>query len=179
MLKTQNPLLLVPFQYGFVGAFFNILAIIVLFYLDRHPLLLNPILDARIPLYALIVFVTFKAYKDNYSNGIMHFWQGMAMGMIAYIIMALGTALFIYIFSEISATQFLEEYKRIAIGQLSMNKELFIESIGEKTYFDTMDQLPKTRSIHLAVDYLLKSMPIGLFLTLLLSVLLRNKLSPN
>lgn len=109
----------------------------------------------------------------------MHFWQGMAMGMIAYLVMALGASLFIYIFSEISATNFLVEYVRIATGQLVTNKELFIETIGEKTYTDTLAQLPTTQPIHLAMDYLLKSMPIGLFLTIILSVLLRRKDSTN
>ena len=179
MFKTQNPLLLVPFKYGFIGSLIIIVGLLVLFYLGRHPLLLNPILDARIPIYALITFISFKVFKDQYNSGIMHFWQGMAMGMIAYILMAFGAALFIYVFSEISSNNFLAEYIRIATGQLVTNKDLFIETIGEKTYTDTLAQLPQTQPIHLAVDYLLKSMPIGLFLTIILSVLLRNKVSTN
>jgi hypothetical protein len=175
MLKTKNPLLFVPFRYGMIGALFNILALVVLYYIGRHPLLLNPFLDARLPLYILIIFAAFKTYKDNYSNGVMHFWQGMTMGFVAYIVMAMGTSLFIYVFSEISASQFLAEYTRLATGQLVANKALFIETIGESTYNDTLLELPKTRATHLAVDYLLKSMPIGLFLTILLSVIMRNK----
>jgi uncharacterized protein DUF4199 len=179
MLKTKNPLLLVPFKYGFIGALMIILGLIVMYYMDRHPLLLNPILDTRIPIYALITFISFKIFKEQYNSGIMHFWQGMAIGMIGYILMAFSAALFIYIFSEFSATNFLSEYIRISTAQLVANKDLFIETIGEKTYSDTLAQLPNTRSIHLAIDYLLKSMPIGLFLTLILSVLLRNKISTN
>ena len=177
MLKTDNPLLLVPFRYGGLGLPFNILAIIVLFLIGRHPLLLNPILDARIPLYALIIFASFKTYKDNYSQGVMHFWQGLAMGLVAYLLMAIGTSIFIYIFSAVASTDFLSEYIRIATGQLEANKEVFIESIGEKTYLATLEQLPNTRPVHLALDYLLKSTPIGLFLTLLLAVLMRRKFS--
>jgi Protein of unknown function (DUF4199) len=179
MFKTKNPLLLVPFKYGFIGSLLIIFGMILMFYLNRHPLLLNPILDTRIPVYALIIFISFKVFKDQYNYGIMHFWQGMAIGMIAYIVMALSAALFIYIFSEFSSTNFLSEYIRIATGQLVSNRDLFIETIGEKTYTDTLAQLPATRSIHIAIDYLLKSMPIGLFLTLILSVLLRNKISTN
>jgi hypothetical protein len=179
MFKTQNPLLLVPFKFGFIGSLMIILGLIVLFYLGRHPLLLNPLLDARIPIYALITYISFKVFKEQYNSGIMHFWQGMSMGMIAYILMAFGAALFIYVFSAIDSTNFLSEYIRIATGQLVINKDLFIETIGEKTYTDTLAQLPTTQPIHLAVDYLLKSMPIGLFLTIILSVLLRRKVSTN
>jgi len=177
MLKTNNPLLLVPFRYGGLGLLFNIAALVVLFLIGRHPLLLNPVLDARIPLYALIIFASFKAFKDNYNKGIMHFWQGLAMGIVAYLIMAVGTSIFIYIVGSVESTGFLAEYIRIASGQLEANKELFIESIGEKTYNETMYQLPLTRPVHLALDYLLKSTPIGLFLTLLLSILMRRKIN--
>jgi hypothetical protein len=179
MYKTQNPLLIVPFKYGIIGSLMIIIGLLVLYYFGRHPLLLNPLLDARIPLYALIIFISFKVFKDHFNGGIMHFWQGMAMGMIAYVVMAFSAALFIYIFGEINSTNFMAEYTRIATGQLVTNKDLFIETIGEKTYTETLAQLPNTQPIHLAVDYLLKSMPIGLFLTIILSVLLRNKISTN
>jgi putative flippase GtrA len=179
MLKTKNPLFLVPFKYGLVGSILNILALLVLYYLGSHPLLLSPIFDTRLPLYALFIFVGYKVFKDEYNNRIMHFWQGMTLGMIIYIVMALLTSSFIYIFGEIESTKFLSEYIRIATGQLVVNKEMFIESIGEKTFIDTIAQLPQTRSIHLATDYLLKSIPIGLFLTIILSVLMRNKISTN
>jgi len=179
MFKTKNPLFLVPFKYGMVGSLLNILALLVLFYLGRHPLLLSPVLDARLPLYALFIFVSFKVFKEEYNDGIMDFWQGMTIGMIVYILMAMLTATFIFVFSEISTTNFLTEYIRIATGQLVEHKATFIETIGEKTYFDTLAQLPKTLPIHLAVDYLLKSMPIGLFLTLIMSILMRNKISTN
>ena len=179
MFKTKNPLFLVPFRYGLVGALLNVLALLVLFYIGRHPLLLNPFLDTRLPLYGLFIFVAFKVYKEEYNNGIMHFWQGMIVGMLLYTIMALVSATFVYIYSEIEATGFLSEYVRIATEQLVGHKETFIEAIGEKTYYDTLEQLPKTESIHLAMDYLLKSIPIGLFLTLILSILMRNKVSTN
>ena len=175
ILKTKNPLFLVPFKYGFIGAAMNILALVVLYYLGRHPLLLNPILDARIPLYIIFVFVSFKEFKEQYSGGILHFWQGMTMGMIAYSIMALGASLFIFTFSAIETTHFLAEYIRIATSQLQANKALFIETISEKTFNETLAQLPETRPVHLAVDYLLKSMPIGLFLTIILAVLFRQQ----
>jgi len=179
MLKTKNPLFLVPFKYGLVGSLLNIVALMVLYYLGRHPLLLNPILDTRLPLYALFIFVGLRVFKEEHNEGIMHFWQGMTIGMILYILMAILSGTFIYIFSEIEPTNFLLEYIRLATEQLVTNKEMFIESIGEKTYIDTIAQLPQTRSIHLAADYLLKSIPIGLFLTIILSVLMRNKISTN
>ena len=99
------------------------------------------------------------------------------MGLVAYLFMAIGTSIFIYVFSAVESSNFLAEYIRIATGQLESNREVFIESIGEKTYEGTLAQLPNTRPVHLAIDYLLKSTPIGLFLTLLLAMLMRKKFS--
>lgn len=181
MLKAQNPLLLVPFKYGFIGSLIIILGLLVLFYLGRHPLLLNPVLDVRIPIYALIIFISLKVFKDHYSGGVMHFWQGLAMGLIAYLVMAFIAALFIYIFSEIGNTHFLSEFIRIKTEQLIANKEAYVEAygVGEKAYNYAIEGLPLTQGSDLALHYIRQSMPIGLFLTIILSVLLRNKISTN
>lgn len=181
MLKTQNPLLLVPFKYGFIGSLMIILGLIVLFYLGRHPLLLNPILDARIPIYALITFISFKVFRDQYNGGIMHFWQGMAIGLIAYMVMTLGAALFIFIFSGIGNTHFLEEFIRIKSEQLIANKEAYIAAygVGEEAYNYAIEGLPLTQASDLALHYIRQSIPIGLFLTIILSVLLRRKEATN
>ena len=55
------------------------------------------------------------------------------------------------------------------------NKAAFVETIGLSTFEDTMKQLPSTTALHLAADFLLKSMPVGLFLTIIISVFMRRK----
>jgi hypothetical protein len=181
MYKTQNPLLIVPFKYGIIGSLMIIIGLLVLYYLGRHPLLLNPLLDARIPLYALIIFISFKVFKDQFNGGIMHFWQGLTMGLISYLVMACVAALFIYIFSEIGDTHFLAEFIRIKSEQLIANKEAYVEAygVGEKAYNYAIEGLPLTQGSDLALHYIRQSIPIGLFLTIILSVLLRRKESTN
>ncbi len=173
-LKTDNPLLLVPFRFGLIGALMNILALLVPYYLGRHPLLLNIVLDARLPLYALFIFISIKAYKEQCGQG-LHFWQGMTIGLVVYLLMGTLTSLFVLVFSAIPATGFLQQYIHLAMQQLMANKEIFIENIGEKTYYDTLAHLPSTSALDLSVDYLLKSMPIGLFLTLIEAILFRKR----
>ncbi len=174
-MKLKNNLIQTSIRFGLLGALMNVVALLVLFYIGKHPLLLNPVLDARLPLYGLFIFFAIKNLRDD-NNGYLHFWEGLATGFLVYLIMAQMVAAFIAIFGSIESTHFLEDYIRIAIEQINKNREALIASnIGEKTLTDAIAILPTTTANNLAFDYFLKSMPIGLILTLLLSILMRRK----
>ncbi len=174
-MKLKNNLLQTAIRYGLLGALMNIIALLVLFYIGKHPLLLNPVLDARLPLYGLFIFFAIKTLRDD-NNGYLHFWEGLATGFLVYLIMAQMVAAFIAVFANIDSTNFLTEYIRIAIDLLNANKAAYLEmNLSEKTFTDQLDKLPNTTANNLAFDYFLKSMPIGLILTLLLSILMRRK----
>ena len=181
MANMRNPLFIVPLRFGLIGAAFNILAILVVFYLGQHPLLINPVVNGQLILFGLIIFVSFKYFKDQYSDGIMHFWQGLAIGLFAYIVMSTVIALFIYVFSEVESTRFLSEFIRLKTNELILNKEAYLEArgVGEEAYSKALSTLPGTKPIHLALLYIRQSMLIGLFLTIIFSILMRNKVSSN
>lgn len=173
-MKNANPLFYVPLKFGLYGSLINIIAILMLYYFGKHPLLLNPLFDARLPLFIIFIFFSLKTYREQYNEGVMHFWQGMTVGVVNYMSMAITVALFIQIFAGIESTGFLSEYVQLVTDKIMANKESFIESIGQKTFDDTLKQLPATTALHLAADFLLKSMPVGLFLTIILAVLMRR-----
>lgn len=174
-MKLQNNLTQVAIKFGLVGALMNIVALLTLFYLGKHPLLLNPLIDARWPLYSLFLFFSIKYFRDE-NEGVLHFWQGLALGFLVYLIMAQMAAAFIAVFGSIDSTQFLSTYISSAIEQISANKEALLQNnIDEKTLTDALQILPSTTANNLAFDYFLKSMPIGLILTLLLSIIMRRK----
>lgn len=173
-MSDRNPLIVVPLRYGLIGGLISIIAILFLYYMGRHPLLLNPVLDIRWPLYIIFIFFSMKTYKDQYSNGIMHFWQGMIIGFVNYMTMALVVAVFIQIFAGIETTKFLAQYVQLATEQIQNNRTALLETINEETLVKTLADLPKTTATHLAADYLLKSMPVGLILTILFAMLMRK-----
>ena len=174
-MKKNNPLLFVPIRYSIYGSIINIAAILLLFYFGRHPLLLSPLFDARLPLYLIFILFSMKTYRDQYNGGIMHFWQAMTVGIVNYMSMALIVSLFIQVFAGIDSTHFLDTYISLASDQMITNKEAFVETIGLSTFEATLKQLPTTTALHLAADFLLKSMPVGLFLTVILAVFMRRK----
>lgn len=171
----KSKLTSVAIKLGLTGALMNIIALLVLFYIGKHPLLLNPFLDARWPLYGLFLFFSMKYFRED-NNDILHFWQGLAVGFIVYLIMAQMVAAFIAVFASIDSTQFLSTYISSAIEKINNNREALLETnLSEKTITDALKILPTTTANNLAFDYFLKSMPIGLILTLLLSILMRRK----
>lgn len=174
-MKLQNNLIQTAIKFGLIGALMNIVALLTLFYLGKHPLLLNPLIDARLPLYGLFIFFSLYYFRDD-NEGILHFWQGLVLGFLVYLIMAQMAAAFIAVFGSIESTQFRSIYVSTAIEQISANKEALLENnIDEKTLNDALQILPSTTANNLAFDYFLKSMPIGLILTLLLSIVMRRK----
>ncbi|MCB0504413.1 MAG: DUF4199 domain-containing protein [Cyclobacteriaceae bacterium] len=173
-MKASSQLIQVAIKMGLLGALMSIISLLILFYLGRHPLLLNPVLDARWPLMGLFVFFALKMLRDQ-NNGVLHFWQAMLLGFLIYMIMAQMAAAFIAIFASIDATHFMSSYIAIATEQINVNKADLIDKLGEKTVTDALAMLPNTTASNLAFDYFLKSMPIGLILTLILSTLMRRK----
>ena len=154
----------------------NVLALTIFYYIGRHPLLLNPVIDigTRFLLLGLFVFFSLRMFRDQ-NEGVLHFWQAVLLGFLVYLIIVQMASAFIAVFASIDATHFLSSYIAVAIEQINNNKEAFIEKLGEKTVTDALTMLPKTTASNLAFDYFLKSMPIGLILTLLLSTLMRRK----
>lgn len=72
---------------------------------------------------------------------------------------------------------FLSEYIQQSIQNINEVKENLVESIGEEVLQKSLEILPTTTIFDLALDYFLKSLPYGIFLTIIISLILRRK--PN
>lgn len=164
-------------KYGLAGAGLAVMLLIILYYANKHPLLVPVIYDYRILLFAILIFFSIKEFKDYYNAKTLHFWQGMAIGLTCYVTVALVAAIAVYIIGLMEPL-FLSSYISTMTRQLQDNKDLFVESISAEVYDDALKNLPSTTMSDLAVDYFLKSMPIGLFLTIIISVILRKQPKP-
>jgi len=174
-LKIPKPIVYISIRNGLIASLINIGALLLLFYGGKHPLLLSPLIDIRIPLYGVFIFFGLKVYRDQSNGGALGFVQGIVLGFFCYMTIAILTSIFIFLFASIEQTQFISKYIDIAMDQLIHNRELFIDSIGENAYRKSIEMLPNTTAANLAIDYFLKSMPIGLFLTIVLAILQRRK----
>ncbi|MCC5927843.1 MAG: DUF4199 domain-containing protein [Cyclobacteriaceae bacterium] len=172
LYQEQKPMLRNALRYGLAGAFISIFALFLMFFIDRNPLFYGRYFDiVLIP--AFVVF-SIRDFKVNQNNGTLHFWQGMSTGIIVYIIIAIATALFILLFTYIISPELFEAYIENRLELLAIKREHIIQSIDEESYNQTLKGLRNTQPWHLALDDILKKSIIGLFVTILFSIIFRK-----
>ncbi len=174
----NNPLVKTPFRYGLIGGLIGCMAIAVLYFIGRHPFLLPVIFDFRILMFSVFIFFSLKEIRDYYQQGTLFFWQGMAGSYVVIITSGLIGSVFTWAFATWNA-HFLPSYIQKLQEQMLGYKEEISKSVGIDAYDQQLAKLPFTTALDLASDYFLKSMIIGLFLAIVISVILRKQPKTN
>jgi len=177
-MNAKSPLLKVPFRYGLLGGVIGSIVIVVLYFIGRHPFLLPVIFDFRIILIAVFIFFSLKELRDYHLRGVLFFWQGMIGSYVFIITSALIGSLFTWGFAKWNGS-FLPSYIEKLQQQMLTYKDQIITSVGTDAYNQQLAKLPSTSPFDLAGDYFLKSMIIGLFLAIIMSVILRKQPKTN
>ncbi len=142
--------------------------------MGRHPFLLPVFVDFRIVIFAVFIFFSLKELRDYYQQGVLFFWQGMIGSYVVITTSALIASAFTWCFARWNAG-FLPSYVEKLQQQMLGYKKEIITSVGMDAYNQQIAKLPFTSPMDLAGDYFLKSMIIGLFLAIIISVLLRKQ----
>jgi len=177
-MNQLKPIVQVPLRFGLYGGLLSGIIIITLYYLDRHPFLISPLYDFRILLYGVFLFFGIKEFRDYHQAGELYFWQAMAMGILCYIVIGLTGATILILFSNFEP-RFVTDYIDLALQQLMADKIAMVNAVGEAAYENALNRLPETSIWAMAGDYLIKSMIIGFFLTIIISVVLRRQPNNN
>ncbi len=172
--RKVPPMLQVAVKYGLIGSFLVMILIVVMYNLGKHPMMIPVVLDFRMILFPLFLVLAMRDFRIYRNQGIMHMWQGLGLGIMTYVIIGMVGAWFIYGYA-IYHPDFLKDYVDFYLEQLQTSKEVFIESVGIEAYEHALEKLPLTTARDLALDYFIKSMPLGLFWTIILSVIIRRK----
>lgn len=170
-----NPIFSVPVRYGTLAGFISIILFLVLHFAGKNPFIIPPLLDFRILLYPIILVFAIREFKENRNSGTLHFWQGMTIGMIAVLTGAFIMMVFILIFGGLVQPEIVTGYIRQMTEQIHTLNQDVRESIGSKAIEKSLELLSTTNIFHLAIDYFIKSLPYGVFLTIIISLILRKK----
>ena len=173
--KAQSPLVRISGKYGAIAGIILTIGMIGMYYAGRHPLSISIAFDLRIFIFILFIFVAIREFKEDNNQGLLHFWQGLYIGIIVYLLAAFITSMLMWIFAGLIEPDYVQSFINFSIENLENNKVAVIDSLGEKRYNAAIEGLPSTTARSLAFDYFLKSMPIGFILTLILSILLRKR----
>jgi hypothetical protein len=177
-MNSISPLLRVPFRYGLLGGVIGSIVIAVLFFSGQHPFLLPVIFDFRIIVFAVFIFFSLREVRDYHLRGVLFFWQGIVGSYVVIFTSALVGSLFTLSLGEWSST-FLSSYVEKERQEMMNYKDQIISSVGADAYNQQLNKLPLTSSWDLASDYFLKSIIIGLFLAILISVFVRKQPKTN
>lgn len=171
-MMTQKPLFAVPIKFGTFAGIMSIVTFMMLYFLDFNPFVESRMMD--VVLIPIFLFFGIKDFRDMRNERILHYWQGMTVGVITYLLMGLISFIFINIFVEIQPMA-LTDYISNRMELMEASKAQFLAQLGEETYNTAMVDLSKTSGLDLAIDDFLKKSVIGLMLTIMISVILRKQ----
>lgn len=173
----MKPLVQVPLKYGIIAGFLGAALVFGLYAIDRHPFLIPVFFDFRIYLFGVFIFFTLKELRDFHYGGFLYFWEGLIASFIftaAFAIIAAGCiGMLILAFPG-----FLQSYITQSVEQLKLLPPHVIESIGKDTFDRNLAILPTTNAFDLALLYFTQSFMIGMFVSIILSVILRRQPKP-
>jgi hypothetical protein len=164
----------VPQRYGFIGGILGFVLLIILYYIDRHPFLIPVFFDFRVALFGVFMYFILKELRDYYYGGLLFFWQGLAACGLFVITFAFVSSLLIWIFA-VNVPGFVTQYIELATNQLRIFPKETIDQIGKEIYERNMALLPSTTAFDLALLYFVQCFGIGLFISIIISVLLRRQ----
>lgn len=172
MLK--NPILKTGAKFGIIGGFLAAILFIILYVLDQNPLLTTKKIPFGIILLPLLVFFSIKEFRDYFNGGELRFWQGLVTGFVNYLIIALISSVFIFVFLSYYDQELLQELINFNILNFERNKAGFIETFDEDTYEKVLADIRKTTVYHIALDDFARKMLIGFIATFIISIFLRK-----
>lgn len=172
-----SPLLKVVARYGLFAGIMGFGLLMGLYYMGRHPFLIEIIFDFRIILLAVFIFFGLKEFREDHQQGVLYFWQGMIGSLVLTIVFGTVAAFLIYIFGSWNS-EFVQTYIAQLTERLNQLPPEFVEQIGKEELERNLKTLPATTIGDLAVKYLAQSFVISFFISVILSVVLRRQLNP-
>lgn len=171
-------LALISVRWGVIASILAVSLLIAMYYLGRHPFMVAPFMDFRIMLYGIFIFFSLREFRDYRQDGVLYFWQGMAGSFFMVFTAGILSALFFWIFGNLE-TDFVPSYVRQMTEYLKNFNEEDIQRIGKEVYESNLKRLTSTNMAQLASTYFAQSFVIGLFVSIILSVILRKQPKTN
>ncbi len=162
------------YQFGGIGGVLSVVAFVILSFLRSDPTNLSLIFGYVIT--PISLFLAIKFFKEYTNQGFLSFAEGMSIGFVTYLLIALISGTGIWVILKISPDLF-EEIKLSKLEVVGQNKETIIDQMGEDSFettlFSVQNMIPWDVAFN---DAIWKVIP-GLFFAIIISVILRK--NPN
>jgi len=178
MFSSVKRLVFLSVRNGLIAGGLGFFLLLVLYYMGKHPFLFPIYFDFRVILLSVFIVMTLKEFRDVHQEGILYFGQAMIGSFLFTLVFALVASLLIWVFCLIHP-EFLTSYIEIATEQLKSIEPEVIEQLGKEAFDRNFNKLPATNGMDLAVDYFAKTFIISLFISIIISVILRRQPKTN
>jgi uncharacterized membrane protein len=174
----KSPLIGISLRNGSIAGILAGALLIILYFIGPHPMLILPYADFRILLFGIFIFFTLKEFRNNHQEGVLYFVQGMVGSLIFVTVAATVGAMVVLIYSKINP-EFVSDFIEQALESARTFSENTTLSEVEKNRIRVMmEGLPATNGKSLAGQHFVQSLMIGLFVSIILSVILRKQPKP-
>ena len=179
MMLDKIPVLIrIPLKFGVVAGMLNVLMMVMFFLFGKHPSLFPIYFDSRIIILLIFIYFVIREYKEYHSGGLLHFWEGMVLGITSYVMVGLLGSLFILLYDLFDPT-YLSSYIEGARKGAEVYREQSINGpqavkMTEDEFNRHITALGDTSAWKLANDYFVKTCFIGFLIPVVYSVFFRK-----
>jgi hypothetical protein len=162
------------YQFGALGGLMSGLSFYVLSLFHSDPTNLNLVFGYLIT--PITVFLAIKFFKDYSNDGYLSFSEGMSVGAVSFLLLAILSTGIVWGVLESSPSLF-SAIQTAKWAALEKNKELIISQVGQASFEVTQTNLKSMTAWDVALnDGIWKIIP-GMFFSIIISIILRK--NPN
>ncbi|MGY6559406.1 MAG: DUF4199 domain-containing protein [Nitritalea sp.] len=157
--------------FGIMGGIFSSIAFYVFYWMDFEPTKMSQLFGfVTLPFFILIALIYTKRYLNG---GYLSFAQGMSMGFLVYMLVAMLSAYSIFLAMSFDPDLF-QEVREAKIAALITTEEQIVNQLGQESYDVTLESVRNLTRADLALnEFIWKVLP-GLFYTIVIAVILRK-----
>ena len=168
----KSQLYKVPIKYGLAGGVIAIVLFLTLYYSDVDPI--SAVRPFDFILLPIFIFFSVKELRDYKYGGRLFYWQGMTVGLVCYLLIALVSASFLWLFLEFIDPALFLSHKQENIAILTAESKKWIDQLGAEAYENTLDSLRSVSIFSLVADDFLKKVLIGFLATTIIAIILKR-----
>lgn len=162
------------YQFGALGGLMSGLSFYVLSLFYPDPTNLNLVFGYLIT--PITVFLAIKFFKDYSNEGYLSFSEGMSVGAVSFLLLAILSTGIIWGVLESSPSLF-SAIQTAKWAALEQNKEVIISQVGQVSFEITQTNLQSMSTWDVAInDGIWKIIP-GMFFNIIISIILKK--NPN
>jgi hypothetical protein len=124
----------------------------------------------------IVVFLAIKFFKEYTNRKYLSFAEGMSVGFVSYMSMAIVSGLGIWVIL-LAMNGLFRDILTAKLQILSESKELILSQVGEASYEITLKSIENMTALDIAINDSIWKIISGMFFTIIISIILRR--NPN